>query len=38
MEALPVLADALAEADHPLAEQIRELSAPPKKKGRSRKK
>lgn len=38
MSALPPLADALMEADHPLGEQVKELIEPPKKKGRSRKK
>jgi hypothetical protein len=38
MKALPALAKALSAAKHPLAKQIKELSAPPKKKGRSRKK
>jgi hypothetical protein len=37
MSVLPPLADALAEAGHPLAEQVKELAVPPKK-GRSRKK
>lgn len=38
MSALPPLADALMEADHPLAEKIRELALPREKKKRSRKK
>lgn len=38
MQALLPLADALTEAGHPLAERVRELCAPPKKKGRSRRK
>jgi hypothetical protein len=37
MESLPALADALSAAKHPLAEQVRELTAPPRKKGRKKK-
>jgi hypothetical protein len=37
MESLPALADALSAAKHPLAEQVRELAAPPRKKGRKKK-
>ena len=38
MDSLPALAKALSTAKHPLAEQVKELSASPKKKGRARKK
>jgi hypothetical protein len=37
LESLPALADASLEAKHPVAERVREFTAPPKKKGRKKK-